>query len=149
MPRFTPSPAALDDLAKVLVRGVLFSVFFVYGGQKLFAWFGGYGIEGTADWMASQGLPLPTLSALAAGSAEFFGAFALLLGVAFRPAAAVLAFTMLVALTTQTRFVGGADFPLSLAAVLTALALTGPGRLTLSEVVRARLPRRQPQLQGV
>ena len=27
-----------------------------HGSQKLFAWFGGHGLEGTAQWMASVGL---------------------------------------------------------------------------------------------
>jgi len=31
-------------------------IFAAHGAQKLFGWFGGYGIEGTAKWMDSIGL---------------------------------------------------------------------------------------------
>ena len=31
-------------------------IFMAHGAQKLFGWFGGYGLEGTAGWMESIGL---------------------------------------------------------------------------------------------
>lgn len=65
-----------------------------HGAQKLFGWFGGYGLEGTGQWLASIGLGPGFLMALLAGSAEFFGGLALVLGLLTRPAAAVTAFTM-------------------------------------------------------
>ena len=86
-----------DTLPLRLGAGVTFAA---HGAQKLFGWFGGYGLEGTAGWMASIGLEPGYLMALAAGSAEFFGGLALLAGVLVRPAAVVLAVTMLVAIVT-------------------------------------------------
>jgi putative oxidoreductase len=68
------------------------------GSQKLFGWFGGYGLEGTGQFMASIGLNPGFVMALLAGSAEFFGGLGLILGLMTRPAAAVSAITMLVAL---------------------------------------------------
>ena len=65
-----------------------------HGGQKLFAWFGGYGLEGTGQWMASVGLTPGYLMALLAGSAEFFGGVALMLGLFTRLAGAVNALTI-------------------------------------------------------
>ena len=44
-----------------------------HGSQKLFGWFGGYGLEGTGQFMASIGLNPGFVMALLAGSAEFFG----------------------------------------------------------------------------
>jgi putative oxidoreductase len=32
------------------------AIFAAHGAQKLFGWFGGYGLDGTAGWMASIGL---------------------------------------------------------------------------------------------
>lgn len=32
------------------------SVFIFYGTQKLFGWFGGYGIKGTGGWFESTGI---------------------------------------------------------------------------------------------
>ena len=69
-----------------------------HGSQKLFGWFGGYGLEGTGQWMASIGLEPGVLMALLAGSAEFFGGLALVLGVLTRPAALLTTFTMLIAI---------------------------------------------------
>ena len=69
-----------------------------HGAQKLFGWFGGYGLEGTGQWMASIGLEPGYAMALLAGSAEFLGGIALFLGLLTRPAAVVTAITMLVAI---------------------------------------------------
>ncbi|MEZ9938375.1 DoxX family protein, partial [Vibrio breoganii] len=74
--------------------------FMAHGAQKLFSWFGGYGLEGTGQWMESIGLAPGYQMALMAGSAEFFGGIALLLGLLVRPTALVLAITMLVAIFT-------------------------------------------------
>ncbi|MEX2353516.1 MAG: DoxX family protein, partial [Gammaproteobacteria bacterium] len=75
-------------------------IFIAHGAQKLFGWFGGYGLEGTGQFMASIGLNPGYLMALLAGGAEFFGGIALLVGVLVRPTAIVLAFTMVVAIFT-------------------------------------------------
>jgi putative oxidoreductase len=69
-----------------------------HGAQKLFGLFGGYGLQGTGQWMDSIGLHPGVLMAGLAGSAEFFGGIALVLGLLTRPAAAVTAFTMLIAI---------------------------------------------------
>src|SRR5690554_8186424 len=66
-------------------------IFVAHGAQKLFGSFGGYGLEGTGQWMASIGLEPGYLMALGAGSAEFFGGIALLIGLLTRPAAFMLA----------------------------------------------------------
>jgi len=73
-------------------------IFVAHGAQKLFGWFGGYGLEGTGQWMASVGLNPGYIMALLAGGAEFLGGLLLLTGLLVRPAAAILAFTMVVAI---------------------------------------------------
>lgn len=112
-------------------------VFMAHGAQKLFGSFGGYGLEGTGQWMASIGLEPGYLMALAAGSAEFFGGLAILLGLLTRPAALVLAFTMLVAIFTVHIGNGlfmsnnGYEFALALLAISVSLLLSGGGALSL------------------
>src|SRR5690554_4094237 len=86
--------------SSLVLRVPLGIIFMAHGAQKLFGWFGGYGLEGTGQWMASIGLQPGYLMALAAGSGEFFGGLALLIGLLTRPAALVLAITMLVAIVT-------------------------------------------------
>jgi putative oxidoreductase len=128
--------ATAADVGLLILRVALGVVFVYHGGQKLFGLFGGYGLAGTAQWMGSIGIPLPYVSALAAGSAEFFGGLAVLLGLWTRVAAVPMVFTMLVAIVSAHwgKFdarAGGMEYPLTLAAALAALALIGGGRLTL------------------
>ena len=93
--RLLSTDAGWSPLALRIPVGI---IFIAHGAQKLFGWFGGFGLEGTGQWMGSLGLEPGTLMALMAGSAEFFGGLALLFGVLVRPAAAALAFAMLVAI---------------------------------------------------
>lgn len=73
-------------------------IFVAHGSQKLFGWFGGGGLAGTAQWMESIGLAPGTLMALLAGGTEFFAGLALIIGLLARPAALGLTFTLLVAI---------------------------------------------------
>lgn len=112
-----------------------------HGAQKLFGWFGGYGLEGTGQWMASIGLEPGYLMALMSGSAEFFGGLALFLGLLTRPAAFVTAFTMLVAIFSVHIGNGlfmsnnGYEYALALFAVTVALTIQGGGRLALDNLI--------------
>jgi putative oxidoreductase len=118
-------------------------IFTAHGAQKLFGWFGGYGLEGTGGFFATLGLEPGLLLAFLAGSAEFFGGLALVLGFLVRPAAAALALTMLVAILA-VHFEGGLflsnngfEYALALFAVSVALLFNGGGRVSLD----ARLQR--------
>jgi putative oxidoreductase len=119
-------------------------IFIAHGGQKLFGWFGGYGLEGTAGFMDSIGLSPGYLMTLLAGGAEFFGGTALILGLLVRPAAVILAFTMLVAIFAVHIGNGlfmsnnGYEYALALLAVTVSLAISGAGYLAVDN----RLARR-------
>ncbi len=136
--RLVSSDAGLAPLA---VRIPVGAIFVAHGAQKLFGWFGGYGLQGTAQWMDSIGLHPGTLLALLAGGAEFFGGLALLLGLLVRPASAVLAFTMLVAISSvhigKGLFLsnGGYEYGLALLAVSVALFISGAGRFSLDKLL--------------
>ncbi|WP_111493704.1 MULTISPECIES: DoxX family protein [Marinobacter] len=116
-----------------------------HGAQKLFGWFGGYGLEGTGQWMASIGLEPGYLMALMSGSAEFFGGLALFLGLLTRPAALVTAFTMLVAIFAVHIGNGlfmannGYEYALALFAVTVSLTLQGGGRFALDNLIHKAL----------
>lgn len=120
-------------------------IFVAHGAQKLFGSFGGYGLEGTGQWMASIGLEPGYWMALAAGSAELFGGIALLLGLLTRPAALMLAITMLVAIITVHLPNGlfmsnnGYEFGLALLTIMAALMLNGGGKLSLDRTLSGRL----------
>lgn len=83
-----------------LLRVIVGIAFIAHGSQKLFGAFGGYGLEGTAQYMESLGLTPGYLMALMSGSAEFFGGVGLLLGLLARPAAVVVIVLLLVAIFT-------------------------------------------------
>lgn len=112
-------------------------IFVAHGAQKLFGAFGGYGLEGTGQWMASIGLEPGFPMALAAGSAEFFDGLALIFGLLVRPAAAALAFTMVVAILSVHIGNGlfmsnnGYEFGLALLAVAVSLTVSGAGKLSI------------------
>lgn len=120
-------------------------IFAAHGAQKLFCWFGGFGLQGTAGWLESIGLAPGTLMALLAGGAEFFGGLALIVGVLTRPAALALAFTMLVAIF-KVHFVNGLfmandgyEFGLSLLAASVALLISGAGKASVDRVISAKI----------
>ncbi|MEH6499758.1 MAG: DoxX family protein [Pseudoalteromonas distincta] len=139
--RITHTNTSFAALALRIPAGI---IFMAHGAQKLFGWFGGYGLEGTGQWMASIGLEPGYLMALGAGSAEFLGGLALLMGLLVRPAAAVLALTMLVAIVTVHLANGlfmsnnGYEFALSLLAISLSLLISGGGRLSVDRLIQQR-----------
>ena len=130
----TTTSTGLDTLPLRVGAGVIFAA---HGAQKLFGWFGGYGLEGTAGWMASIGLDPGYPFALMAGSAEFFGGLFLILGLLVRPSALVLAVTMVVAIATVHFANGlfmsnnGYEFALALLAISIALMFSGAGKISV------------------
>lgn len=131
-------------IAALILRVPLGVILAAHGAQKLFGWFGGYGLEGTGNWMASIGFEPGYVMALMAGSAEFFGGIALVLGLLTRPAAALAAFTMLMAMTVHVGnglFVSnnGYEFALILLVACVALALQGAGSFSLDRFLSSKL----------
>lgn len=129
---------SFSQLALRLPLGIIFAA---HGAQKLFGWFGGYGLEGTGQWMASIGLEPGVLMAALSGSAEFFGGVALILGLLTRPAALVLAVTMVVAIFSVHINNGlfmsnnGYEFGLALLAGTVSLLISGGGRASVDNVI--------------
>ena len=140
--RLITSQAGLSTL---VLRIPIAIIFIAHGAQKLFAWFGGYGLEGTGQWMASIGLDPGYLMALLAGSAEFFGGIALLIGLLTRPTAFVLSLTMVVAIVsvhlTNGLFMSnnGYEFALALLAASVSLMLSGSGSYSLDKLLAKKL----------
>ena len=134
--------AGWGTLALRIPVGIIFAA---HGAQKLFGWFGGYGLEGTGQWMDSIGLAPGYLMALLAGAAEFFGGLALIAGLLVRPASAALAFAMVVAIFSahidKGLFVAnnGYEFALALLAVTVALVFSGAGRASLDRTLSRKL----------
>lgn len=132
------SRAGWSALALRLPIGI---IFMAHGSQKLFGWLGGYGLEGTGQFMESIGLTPGYTMALLSGGTEFFGGLALIIGLLVRPAAAGLAFTMVMAIATVHISHGlfmsnnGYEFALSLLAATLALLISGAGRLSVDAAI--------------
>ncbi len=130
--------------APLVLRVPMGLILAAHGAQKLFGWFGGYGLSGTGQWMASVGFEPGFLMALLAGSAEFFGGLALVFGLLTRPAALLTAFTMAVAMTVHLGnglFVtnNGYEYALMLLVASLSLLLQGAGYLSIDQIIKSRL----------
>ena len=118
-------------------------IFAAHGSQKLFGWFGGGGLAGTAQWMESIGLGPGTLMAALAGGTEFFGGLALIIGLLARPAALGLSFTLLVAIFSVHIHNGlfmannGFEFALALLGGTVAVLIEGAGKLSIDRSIGA------------
>lgn len=124
-----------------VVRVLVGIIFIAHGSQKLFGAFGGYGLEGTGQYMASLGLTPGYLMALLSGSAEFFGGLGLVVGLLARPAAVVLAATLVVAIFSVHISNGlfmannGYEFALALLGGVIAVLIEGAGRLSIDRTL--------------
>jgi putative oxidoreductase len=101
-------------------------------------------VTGLAAGLATKGLPAPSLLAWCATLAELVGGLCLAAGLLARPAAAVMSFTMVVAWSTShlgnIPDIGGPrggvfEYPFLLSVIALALAISGPGRLSLDRIL--------------
>jgi len=127
----------LLDLGLFLIRVVFGLVFAAHGAQKLFGWFGGYGLAGTGGFMESLGFRPGKTFATAAALSEFVGGLLFALGFLGPVGSALMLSVMLVAsITVHVKngfFVAtsGIEHPLLIATAAVGIALTGPGRYSL------------------
>jgi putative oxidoreductase len=128
------------DGGLLLIRAVLGGIMAAHGAQKLFGWFGGFGVAGTAGWLESMGFKQARLHASVNGLAEFGGGLFLALGLLTPLGAAAVAGVMFVAIATvhwSNGFFnssGGYEFNLLIAATSIALAMTGPGSISIDSL---------------
>ncbi len=134
------------DAGLLLVRVVLGVVMAAHGAQKLFGWFGGYGIAGTGGYFESLGFRPGRLFAAAAGGAEFVGGVLVALGLLGPLGPALVISTMIVAIATVHWSHGlfaqnnGFELPLIYAATAAALALIGYGAFSLDGLLELSWP---------
>jgi putative oxidoreductase len=120
------------DLALLLLRLVGLGIA-AHGAQKLFGWFGGYGIAGTGGFFESIGFRPGKLFAAAAGITELAGGLLLVLGLGGPIGPMLLIATMLVAMTAHKGFFApqGFETPLLYAALAFGFAFVGFGAYSL------------------
>jgi putative oxidoreductase len=121
-------------LGKLAVRGVVGPLFVGHGTQKLFGWFGGHGLEGTAGFF-EQGIGLRPgkRHAIAAGLSEAVGGALITVGAATPLAASLIIGPMVTAIrkvhAPKGPWVteGGYEYNAVIIAAMVALAESGPG----------------------
>ncbi|MEU7062482.1 DoxX family membrane protein [Streptomyces sp. NPDC051578] len=134
------------DLGLLALRLGTGGVLMAHGAQKLFGWFGGGGLTGTAKAMEHMGFAPARPSAVAAGLGEAGGGALLALGLATPAAGAAAAGAMAGAVSVHAPagfFAqgGGFEYPAFLGFVAAALGLAGPGQFSLDHFTRHRLDR--------
>lgn len=148
--RSAPAPTAaeatataLRDAGLLVLRTGVSGVLVAHGCQKLFGWFGGGGVQGTAAAFEQMGFTPGTPSAVAAGLGEAGGGALMLLGLATPFAGAAATGTMMAA--TAVHFPaffaqkGGYEYAALLGVSTAALALIGPGGWSLDALLGYRL----------
>jgi putative oxidoreductase len=112
-----------------------------HGAQKLFGWFGGYGIKGTAGFLEQLGFVPGRRNAVMAGLAELVGGLLLTLGLATPLAAVLIVSVMVVAIGSVHLKNGfynhlqGYEYNLILAVTALSFVWGGPGPLSLDAVL--------------
>ena len=121
-------------LAGRLVIGLLMAA---HGAQKLFGWFGGYGLRNTGEFMVQLGFRRGQVFAAAAGLAEFSGGLLVALGFLGPVGPALMISVMIVAMITVHWSNGvfaiknGIELPLLYAIAAIVFAVVGYGAYSL------------------
>ena len=121
------------DFGLFLLRATIGLAMVGHGTQKLFGWFGGYGPDGTGQFLETLGFRPGRRHAIAAGLVETVAGLLLVIGLATPLGGALLASVMIVAAATvhwKNGFFatsGGYELNLILGVAGLALAFTGAG----------------------
>lgn len=134
------------DLGLFVLRAAVGGVMFAHGAQKLFGWFGGGGIEGTAKAMEHMGYEPGRQNAIASGLGEAGGGAMLVLGLATPVAGSMVAGTMAGATAVHApsgffAMGGGFEYPALLGTCGLALGISGAGRYSLDHALGHTLDR--------
>ena len=140
IPSTNPVDLATLSGGLLILRVVLGLGMAAHGAQKLFGWFGGYGLAGTGGFLETLGFKPGKVFAAADGLAEFSSGLLVAFGLLGPVGPALMISGMLVAIVTVHwpkgffGTAGGFELPLLYATAALALAFVGFGRYSLDAV---------------
>jgi putative oxidoreductase len=129
------------NLGFLIARVVIGLLMAAHGSQKLFGWFGGYGLAGTSGFFENLGFKPGRLFATAASAGEVVSGLLIALGL-FGPIgpAIMLAVMIVAAVSVHWKHgvfatTNGIEVPLLYATAAVLFALTGFGRYSLDALL--------------
>jgi putative oxidoreductase len=129
------------SLGLLVLRVVLGIIMVAHGAQKLFGWWGGPGLRGTAGMCEHLAFRTPLLMACGLALAETIGGLSIAFGL-LTPLGALLVVLVMANAVYLVHLPkgffasnGGYEFNLSIAGGVIALAATGPGRYSLDRAI--------------
>jgi putative oxidoreductase len=126
------------DVGILILRVVVGALFFAHGTQKLFGWFGGYGLQGVGGFFESLGYRRGKAMAGVAGLTEAGAGVLLAAGFLTPLAAAGIIGVMINAILTAKRnagLIGGYELDLVYLTTALALAFTGAGQYSVDHAL--------------
>lgn len=125
----------------LVIRVVFGALMAAHGSQKLFGWFGGYGLAGTGRFLEQLGFRPGRLFAALAGVTETFSGLLFAIGF-LEPLAAMGIISVTIVAIGSVHWgnglfaaTNGVEVPLLYSTAAAAVALTGPGAYSVDAIV--------------
>jgi putative oxidoreductase len=140
IPALEPIYQSLDRFALPLLRIAMGVILIPHGCQKLFAWFGGRGLDAFAVTFSNLGYKPGLFWAILVGSTEALGGLLLALGLFTRPAALAVVIFMCNAIywTSARGFFwtqGGSEYSILILVVALVFLIRGGGEYSIDRAI--------------
>ncbi|MFD2615171.1 DoxX family protein [Paenibacillus gansuensis] len=130
------------DLGLLIIRVVVGLLFAAHGAQKVFGWFGGYGLKGTGGWFESIGMKPGATVAFFVGAGELLGGLLFAAGL-FTWVGALLMIVLMIGAIAKVHGANGLwstqngyEYNLVLIVIALGVAFIGAGEYSLDALLK-------------